>query len=309
MKKLIAIVSIAILLGWGLGWLGSTPIYAATSSNVKWYEINVNGVFVPSDVQPVVSQSSLLIPIRTLASLGLSNSWDANSRTVIIKNTLGDVLTVTLDSNVAFKNGKRIEMSVPAQSSHGRVLVPIRFVSESLGYQVHYETIRNIIFVTSPEHAFDMDVVDQSDLAAARKAAISLPIVTDFKTIGFAAKRGATYRFPEGKADMYEFNDGFTHTVVKIENDKAVAVGQYTIGDRSNILLKAGKITGDSTASDPILEPFWSAVYFNHDPNTTTTNVIYWEVDSTTGDKWMKSIETAAYKVYSDIIQEVPNNL
>lgn len=49
MKKLIAI---AVLLGWGLGWLGSTPIYAATSSNLKWYEINVNGAFVPSDVQP-----------------------------------------------------------------------------------------------------------------------------------------------------------------------------------------------------------------------------------------------------------------
>lgn len=306
MKKLIAI---AILFGLSLGWLGSTPIYAATSSNEKWYEINVNGVFVPMDVQPIVSQSSLLIPIRTLASLGLSNSWDANSRTVTIKNTSDDVLTINLDSNIALKNGKRIEMSAPAQSKHGRVLVPIRFVSESLGYQVHYETIRNIIFVISPEHTFDTDVIDPSDLVSARKAAISLPVTTDFKTLGFATRRGVTYRFPEGKADMYEFNDGFTHTVVKIENGKAVAMGQYTIGNRSNILHKAGEIIGENIVSDPVLEPFLSAVYFNHDPNTTTTNVIYWEVDATTGDKWMKTIETATYKVYSDIIQEVPNNL
>lgn len=256
-----------------------------------------------------MSHSSLLIPIHTLTSLGLSNSWDANSRTVTIENTSGDVLTITLDSNIAYENGKRIEMSVPAQSKHGRVLVPIRFVSESMGYQVHYETIRNIIFVVSSEHTFDADMVAPSDLVSARKEAISLPIVTDFKTVGFATRRDVTYRFPEGKADMYEFNDGFTHTVVKIESGKAVAMGQYTIGDRSNILLKAGEITGENTVSDPILEPFLNAVYFNHTPNTTITNVIYWEVDSITGDKWMKTIEAAAYKVYYDIIQEVPTNL
>ncbi|WP_222860714.1 copper amine oxidase N-terminal domain-containing protein [Paenibacillus antibioticophila] len=147
---------------------------------------------------------SLLIPIRTLTSLGLSNSWDANSRTVTIKNTSGDVLTITPESNIAYKNGKRIEMSVPAQSKHGRVLVPIRFVSESMGYQMHYETIRNIIFVISSEHTLNTDVLDPSDLVSARKAAISLPIVADFKTIGFATRRDVTYRFPEGKADMYE---------------------------------------------------------------------------------------------------------
>ncbi len=55
-------------------------------------------------------------------------------------------------------------------------------------------------------------------------------------------------------------------------------MGQYTIGDRSNILLKAGRITWESTVSDPILEPFSIAVYFDNDPNTITTNVIYWEV-------------------------------
>lgn len=307
MKKLIAI---AILLGLSLGWLGSTPIYAATSSNVKWYEINVNGVFISSDVQPLVSQSSLLIPIRALASLGLSNSWDASSRTVTIKNTSDDVLTITLDSNIALKNGKRIEMSVPAQSKHGRVLVPIRFVSESLGYQVHYETIRNIIFVTSPDYTDDSSVIGKSDFAAARRAAISLPIKADFKTLESRGKRyDYGYSFPPGRADTYKFLDGDITTIVKIENGKAIAIGQYAIGDRSNIRKKAGNITGENIATEPLLEPFSSSVNFFHDLGTSTTNVSYWEVDSETDDRTLKSFTNSSYKVYSDIIQEVPNNL
>lgn len=304
-KKLSAIV---LLLSLGLGLLGASPINAAKTSTNNTYEVNVDGAFIPLDVQPFVSRSSLLIPIRTLSPLGLPYSWDASSQTVTIKNPGGDVQTVTLNNKIASKNGKSIEMAVPAQSKNGRLLVPIRFVSESMGYEVQYESIRNIIFIQSPDYALESDQSDQSDLVAARRAAISLPITTDFKILDFGrTKHYHSYTFPMGRADMYEFFDSYISTIVKIVDGKAIAVGQYTIGDRSNFSHKAGNITGNNT-SDPVLEPLLFGVNFYRHPNTSKIEISYWE-DPETEHRSMKSLTIAGYKVYSDIIQKVPNDL
>ncbi|WP_334078244.1 copper amine oxidase N-terminal domain-containing protein [Paenibacillus sanfengchensis] len=304
-KKLSAIV---LLFSLGLGLLGASPINAAKTSNNNSYEINLDGAFIPLDVQPFVSHSSLLIPIRTLSPLGLSYSWNAASQTVTIKNPAGDVLTVTLNNKIASKNGKSIEMAVPAQSKNGRVLVPIRFVSESMGYEVQHESIRDIIFVRSPDYASNPGNPDQSDLVAARRAAISLPITTDFKILDFGrTKHYHSYTFPVGRADMYEFFDSYIYTIVKIEDGKAIAIGQYTIGDRSNFSHKAGNITGKNT-SDPVLEPLLFGVNFYRHSNTSIIEISYWE-DPETEHRSMKSITNSGYKVYSDIIQKVPNDL
>ncbi|GIO87067.1 hypothetical protein J25TS5_39990 [Paenibacillus faecis] len=302
-KKLSAILLLfSLCLG---GLLGASPINAAKTSSNNTYEINVDGAFIPLDVQPFVSHSSLLIPIRTLSSLGLSYSWNAASQTVTIKNPAGDVLTVTLNNKIASQNGKSIEMVVPAQSKNGRLLVPIRFVSESMGYEVQYETIRNIIFIQSPDYTIDPD---QSDLVAARRAAISLPITADFKILDFGRKKHYhSYTFPAGRADMYEFFDSYIYTIVKIEDGKAISVGQYTIGDRSNFSHKAGNITGKNT-SDPVLEPLLFGVNFYRDPNTSIIEISYWE-DPETEHRSMKSLTNSDYKVYSDIIQKVPGDL
>lgn len=45
---------------------------------------------------------------------------------------------VTLGSKVAYINGKMSQLDVPAESKGGRVFVPLRFVSESLGAYVDF---------------------------------------------------------------------------------------------------------------------------------------------------------------------------
>ncbi|WP_245954887.1 stalk domain-containing protein [Fontibacillus phaseoli] len=145
-----------IILALGLGVTIQSPISATAAKDIKetsakQVEINVNGESVRTDVSPILSKQSVLIPIRSLSSLGLTYTWDAASQSAIIHNKERDVLKITANSRTAYKNGNVLEMSVPARSQEGRVLVPIRFVTESLGYQVRYEAAGKIVYIVSNE--------------------------------------------------------------------------------------------------------------------------------------------------------------
>ncbi|WP_410772519.1 stalk domain-containing protein [Fontibacillus sp. BL9] len=145
-----------MILALGLGGTIHSPISATAAKDIKeaspnQVEINVNGQSVQTDVPPVLSGQSVLIPIRSLSSLGLTYTWDAASQSAIVHNKERDVLKITVNSRTAYKNGHVLEMTAPALSKEGRVLIPIRFVSESLGYQVRYEAARKIVYITSNE--------------------------------------------------------------------------------------------------------------------------------------------------------------
>ncbi|OAB26804.1 hypothetical protein PMSD_24715 [Paenibacillus macquariensis subsp. defensor] len=250
----------------------------------------------------MIVKSNLMIPIRTLSSLGLSYSWDTPSQLATIKNKDGNVLKITVKSRIAYKDGVSSEMPVSVLSKDGRVLVPIRFITENLGYQVQYESIRKMVFITSKDYKINMNVFDQGDLEAARKVAISLPLIANFKTLVFSTFKYHSYRFPNGKANTYMFSDSYTHTIVEIKDGKAYVSAQYVEGDRSNFAYKAGNISGTNTA-EPVFEPFiLNPVYFSlNQKDLTTSSTSYFE-----GEEYKQSV--SSIKVYSDIIQKIPNN-
>ncbi|WP_460320323.1 copper amine oxidase N-terminal domain-containing protein [Paenibacillus sp. YSY-4.3] len=118
-------------------------------------EIVVNGEFISIDASPVFDKSYLLVPIRALSSLGLSYEWHPSTGKVRIYNHLqGVFLEITQDSRTALRDGKTLEMTIPAQNRNGRTMVPLRFISEAFDYKVQYETIRKMVFISSPRYEF-----------------------------------------------------------------------------------------------------------------------------------------------------------
>lgn len=89
-----------------------------------------------------------------------------------VQNKNGDYLKITANSHSSSNNG---QMEVPAQNREGRILVPLRFVSESLGYDIYFEPIRQFVFINAKDYSLDSSILEQEDLQAARKAAIALP--------------------------------------------------------------------------------------------------------------------------------------
>lgn len=82
-----------------------------------------------NDVPPVIREQRTLVPVRAVAeALGAEVKWDHATKTATIMLD-GKVLTMTL--------GELIEgMDVPAQAIDGRIMVPLRYVSETLGAYV-----------------------------------------------------------------------------------------------------------------------------------------------------------------------------
>jgi len=284
-----------------LGLLGQSSISAADDIDHRSpYTMNVNGSFIQMDVQPVIDKTSLLIPIRTLSSIGLTYNWDSSSQSVTIRNKEADEIILIVNSKVSNKNGISSDMPVPVQSKDGRVLVPIRFVTESLGYHVQYETFRKMIFIRSKDYQFDTNAIADNDLAAARRASIALPLTASFKPLNFSTLKYHRYVFPSGRADTYMFSDGFTSFIVDIKDGIARVVGQYVTGGRSDIVYKAGNVTGGNLA-DPVLKPYlFDRVSFYLEEATSITNYL----DS----EGSLHAFTTPVTIYSDIIQATPNN-
>ncbi|MFD0618215.1 copper amine oxidase N-terminal domain-containing protein [Paenibacillus sp. GCM10027629] len=220
MKKLV--VALFMVLSFSL--MGYQHAHAAVDYNKRPVELNVNGNFISMDVHPTMDNNRLFIPIRSLASLGIHYSWNPSSKVVTLQNKNGEYLKITVGSKVAYKGNQKIQMDQAAKNQDGRVLVPIRFVSEALGYHVDYETLRKMVFVNSDSYKFDMKQITQQDLQAARKAAISLPIKFDFQPLDLSGVYHE-YSFPVGRADVYMLLDGRNETLVNIKDGKATAVG------------------------------------------------------------------------------------
>jgi hypothetical protein len=109
-------------------------IVKADSVNKITFTINstdyaIGALALKTDVPPVVQKERTLVPIRVVAeALGAEVKWDHATKTATI--TLGDkVLTMTLNQMIA-------GMDVPAQGIDGRIMVPLRYVSETLGAYV-----------------------------------------------------------------------------------------------------------------------------------------------------------------------------
>lgn len=256
MKKIIS----GLILTLSIGFLNYSHAIAAplvkSEEDVRPIEVVANGEFIKMDVHPLMDNNRLFVPIRALASLGLSYSFNPTTKVTTVQNKDGDYLKISENSRTAYKNEKVIQMDIPAQNRNGRILVPIRFVSESLGYNVQFESIRKFVFVNSKDYSFDSKLLYQDDLQAARKAAIALPINADFKTLGtLDGYRLHHYTFPAGRADTYYFEDGI-YTFVQVKDGKANAIGQL-FRERRVPSQAAGNVSPEmSLDTDPIMEPY-----------------------------------------------------
>lgn len=90
--------------------------------------------------KPIIDENDrLLIPVRTIGeAIGASVDWDpsrGNGR-VTITGTV-NCTVFDIGSNVAFLNGTRIYMDTSAQIINDRTYVPLRYIGESMNYEVN----------------------------------------------------------------------------------------------------------------------------------------------------------------------------
>lgn len=91
--------------------------------------ISVNGQTKAIDVAPTITNNRTMVPVRFVAeALGAKVAWDNNTKTAAIELN-GKKVSLTIGETAA-------GMDTPAVISNGRTLVPIRYISETLGAEV-----------------------------------------------------------------------------------------------------------------------------------------------------------------------------
>lgn len=101
------------------------------------------------DQDPVLVHNTTMVPMRDVfEALGASIKWDATSQTVT--GTKGDTeIKITIGSQTAYINGSGVSLTEAAIVVEGRTMVPLRFVSESLGANVKWDSTTRTIRITT----------------------------------------------------------------------------------------------------------------------------------------------------------------
>jgi len=148
MKRSFCIMMLALLALWFIpGWASQAQATQAQTVNLV-----IGGQAVVPDAPPVISSGRTLVPVRVIAEgLGADVDWNQQTRTAVIRRDKQE-LVLRVGSNLAQVNGKQVKMDAPPLMSNQRMLLPIRFVSESLGITIGWvESTRTVVANETPQ--------------------------------------------------------------------------------------------------------------------------------------------------------------
>ena len=113
--------------------------------------VKKNGVekTVKTDVAPYIYEGSTMIPLRgLLAEMGAEITWISDIQRIEVK-TDKSFLEFRIEDDEAFMDSVRYSMPVAPQITEGRTFIPLRFVSENLGYYVYWNGETREITITN----------------------------------------------------------------------------------------------------------------------------------------------------------------
>ena len=115
-------------------------------------------------VEPVLEDGRVLVPLRDIfEALGARVDYDHADRTITARRA-GSVVHMALGSQSAVVDGHMVHLDVPADTIEGSTMVPLRFVSESLGAAVFYSERRGEVHINDDGgHRADRHDRDRKD--------------------------------------------------------------------------------------------------------------------------------------------------
>lgn len=161
----------------------STPDDTGTSANellrqVLMLKIGSHAAVVSGGVTAIypgerqvtayIEDDRTYVPIRFVAErLGAVVGWENNTRTVTVAKN-GHTVRMAIGSLTYTLDGVQRTMDAPAELVSSRTMVPIRFVTEALGYQVVWDAARGLVVIVplgvdwSEQGQTELEAMDQA---------------------------------------------------------------------------------------------------------------------------------------------------
>ena len=111
--------------------------------------VMLNGQRLEFDVNPIIINGRTMVPFRIIGeSIGTEVGWNGETKTVF--GSKGSThIRLTLESDIAYINERKINLDVPAMIRQGRTLVPLRFFSEAFGADVDWNSERRTVYIST----------------------------------------------------------------------------------------------------------------------------------------------------------------
>jgi N-acetylmuramoyl-L-alanine amidase len=112
----------------------------------------LDGKPLPTEVPPVLVEGNTLVPVRVIAeNLGAKVGWDGNERKVTVKDDAVSI-EMTIDRPQVKVNNSNKLLEVPPKIIEGNTMLPVRFVSETMGVQVTWDDLTRSVFLYQPNN-------------------------------------------------------------------------------------------------------------------------------------------------------------
>lgn len=156
MKKLMSI-SILIMLTMGIFCISSNAL--AISAPV----VKINDDLLKSDVRPKIINQQIFIPLRAVCeNLAANVFWDNEKKCVTIETVNSQIKLVLGDNTAEIIKNQQVttyNLDLAATIVDDRILVPLRFVAETLGCKVDWEETKKIAFIDT----LDFDIFTKNN--------------------------------------------------------------------------------------------------------------------------------------------------
>ncbi|MBW7454402.1 stalk domain-containing protein [Paenibacillus sepulcri] len=122
------------------------PVHAETNPPPSVF---LDGHPLSFQTAPVIEGGYSFVPMRSIFEAeGAKISWDTSTQTVTA-NKDGAILTYKIGEKTAYKNQVRLELPVSGKIIDGSTMVPLRFISETLGNLVKWHEYSRSITISS----------------------------------------------------------------------------------------------------------------------------------------------------------------
>lgn len=115
------------------------------SSDIR---VIIDGKQVAFDVKPQAINGRIMVPMSSIfRELGLTVNWDSTTKTA--QGTNEDMSIIfTIGSNKALVNGQEQILDAPARAINNKTMIPLRFLSENMGYNIVWIQSSNLILMS-----------------------------------------------------------------------------------------------------------------------------------------------------------------
>jgi len=112
----------------------------------------IDGQEIVTQVMPPIQlNSNILVPAKEVFStVGAEVEWRSSEKSVYIHNE-ETLIVLKINSNEAWVNGETKPLNMPAKLINDKVMIPLRFISEALGYQVAWSSSDSSVYIETPQ--------------------------------------------------------------------------------------------------------------------------------------------------------------